>query len=47
MAGAIGSVLTALTPTLVLLACQHVSDFMADAAGSVLITFTPTLVLLA
>ena len=47
MAGAAGSVLTAFTPTLVLLAWQLVSDLMACAAGSVLTAFTPTLVLLA
>ena len=47
MAGAVGPVLTAFTPTLVLLAYQLVSDFMAGAAGPVLTAFTPTLVLLA
>jgi len=39
--------LTALTPTVVLLDGQFVSAFMAGAAGSVLTAFIPTLVLLA
>jgi len=47
MAGTVGSVLTAFTPTLVLLAGQEVSDFMASATGSGLIAFTSILVLLA
>ena len=47
MAGAAGSVLTTFNPTLVLLACQQVSDSMAGIAKSVLTAFTPTLVLCA
>ena len=46
MAGAAGSVLTAFTATLVLLAWQVVSDFMPGLAGSLLTVLTPTLVLL-
>jgi len=46
MASASGSVLTAVILTLVLLALQKVSDFMAGAAGSVLMAFIPTLVML-
>ena len=48
MADAAGFVLTAFTPTLVLLAGQLVSsNFIPGVAGSVLTAFTPTLVLLA
>jgi len=47
MAGPAESLLTVLTPTLVLLAWQYVSDFMAGPAGSLLTVLTPTLVLLA
>jgi len=48
MAGATGSVLTASTPTLALLACQQqVSDLMTGVDGSVLTAFISALVLLA
>ena len=48
MAGAPGAVLTAFTPTLVMLVAQEVSDFMACVVGSDLSACTPgTLVLLA
>ena len=41
MAGSSGSILTAFTPTLVLLALQDVSDFMAGTIGFILSAFTP------
>ena len=47
MAGATGSILTVLTPTLVLVALQQVSDFVEGATRFLLTAFTPTLVLLA
>ena len=47
MASAAGSGLTAFIPTLVLLALQEVSNFVAGTARSVLSAFTPTLLLLA
>ena len=47
MASAAGSVLSAFTLTLHLLAWQQVSNFMPDAAGSLLIALTPTLAMLA
>ena len=40
MAGTTEYELTALTPTVVILTLQLVSDFMAGASGSHLITFT-------
>ena len=47
MTGAVGSVLTTFTPTLVLLAWQEVSDFMVHAVVYVLTAFTLNLVILA
>ena len=47
MAGPAVSLLTVLTATLVLLACQNVSDSMAGPAVSLLTVLTATLVLLA
>ena len=46
MLGAFRSLLTVITPTLVLLAGQQVSDFMPGPAGSLLTVLTPTVVLL-
>ena len=47
MPGLAESLLTVLTPTLVMLLWQEVSQFMSGPAGSILNVLTPTVVLLA